>query len=710
MNTSDCINKIIAKKCVNDTFSPDELYNLVLRVTGSRAYAESFEFRRKDADCTDCYSIFSENGKNVIEATNSISGAVAFNYYLTHTCKCYFGPVTKRMELPDAVPLIKEAHSDKSRFIYRYFMNYCTYSYTLLYADWDEYERLTDWMLLSGINLLLSIVGHEIVIRDTLTDIGYTEEEACNYLTGPAYLPWFYMGNMTGFGGNLPKWWFDKQKKLGNRINDKMRAFGANVIMPGFYGLVPDDFKSKFPDSDPVYQGMWCDAFVRPAIITDKDPQFERVTEAFYRKTREHFGEINYFSGDPFHEGGDSSDINVADFGKALVDGMQKEFPGSTWLFQGWGNNPSEEILSQIPKEDVLIVYLGANSNKDNYSTYKYNGYPWIYSATNNFGATRSLKGNIKGFLTEPIGLADVSEQCLVGTGMTMEGIEMDEVVYDAFASVAIRDKVQSAEDFVEAELISRFGYANDNLKQAYKYLLDKIYVKSAEDGYASNESILCARPDIGVEITSFWAMVKDGFDLGDMIKMCSYLLEEYDALKDNDVYRLELSDYARQALAEKGREYSVKFSDAYKAGDKEEFKLYSDKFLALFDLVDEVMSVNSGTRLTAYMNRAADYAEGDKEMILFNARNLIHLWASKDGADELRDYAHREWNGMMGYYKRRWQIFFDYMMLNFGTGKASDICWKELDYARVFEEVTDGTPCIDMKDTVKRIIDKCRE
>jgi hypothetical protein len=40
---------------------------------------------------------------------------------------------------------------------------------------------------MNGINLMLDITGQEEVIRETLMDFNYTDDEAREYIAGPAY-------------------------------------------------------------------------------------------------------------------------------------------------------------------------------------------------------------------------------------------------------------------------------------------------------------------------------------------------------------------------------------------------------------------------------------------------------------------------------------------------------------------------------------------
>ena len=55
-------------------------------------------------------------------------------------------------------------------FKYRYALNYCTYSYSYPFYNWEDFERELDWMSLNGINLMLAPVGTEIVVARNLTE------------------------------------------------------------------------------------------------------------------------------------------------------------------------------------------------------------------------------------------------------------------------------------------------------------------------------------------------------------------------------------------------------------------------------------------------------------------------------------------------------------------------------------------------------------
>lgn len=680
---------ILAKKRINipDDLNKNALWNMIFRVTGKKEYADKFDFVKVTGyNDMDFYRMYGKGSKVIIEAKNTISAAVAFNCYLNEVCRCYFGPINANMNLPENPQDVKKEYVQSSKFIYRYFMNYCTFSYTFLFAGWTEYERLIDWMALSGINLVLNIVGHEIVERDMLTELGYSKEEASKYIAGPAYMPWQWMGNMTGFGGNMPDWWYEKQKALSIKINKRLGEFGMGIMMPGFFGMVPLDFKKKFPDSFPAEQGKWCFAFERQPILLENDPMFDKAADIFYQMTKKHFGDIKYFSGDPFHEGGKTDGINITDFVHGVVQKMKDYDKNAVWFLQGWQSNPKEEVLSAFEKDEVIIGFLSADKLLSEFAGY--GGYPWLYMSTPNFGGTRKQDGNIKGFLSEPFKAVE-KDSSLIGIGMTMEAIEMDEPVFDALSYISISNDKINSEDFIERCITSRYGYINENLREAYRIMLNEIYVLGVENTYRGRESILCARPSLDADTVSYWSAIKKWYTEDILLDITSRLFEEYDNLKDNACYRLDLMDFARQLIAEKSRKYLKNFAEAYRANDRVTFNAYTEKFLELFEIDNCLMGTNSRTRLDTWLKRAEMYAEEDeyKDIFKFNAKNLIVLWASKEGALELRDYAYREWNGMMSHYKRRWELYIKELKDNFEGDGSSNIDWSSIDYEFVMSE-----------------------
>lgn len=74
-----------------------------------------------------------------------------------------------------------------------------------------------DWMALHGINLPLAAVGHECVWRNLLLRLGFSKQQINNFIAGPAFLAWWEMNNLEGWGGPNPDSWYEQQEALQKR-------------------------------------------------------------------------------------------------------------------------------------------------------------------------------------------------------------------------------------------------------------------------------------------------------------------------------------------------------------------------------------------------------------------------------------------------------------------------------------------------------------
>ena len=133
---------------------------------------------------------------------------------------------------------------------YRFFLNYCTYGYTLCWWKWKDWERFIDWMALHGVTLALANTGQEAVWQKVWMQFGLTEQQTREYFTGPAFLPWHRMSNIDFWDGPLPQSWIDSQAELQKKIVDRELSLGINPILTAFNGHVPAALKAIYPDAD----------------------------------------------------------------------------------------------------------------------------------------------------------------------------------------------------------------------------------------------------------------------------------------------------------------------------------------------------------------------------------------------------------------------------------------------------------------------------
>ncbi|MCP3920572.1 MAG: hypothetical protein GY711_34025 [bacterium] len=84
---------------------------------------------------------------------------------------------------------------------HRYFLNYCCFGYSLPWWDWEQWERLIDWMALRGITAPLAVTGQEAVWQAVGRRLGLSDGQMRAFLAGPPYLPFGWMGCLDGWGG-----------------------------------------------------------------------------------------------------------------------------------------------------------------------------------------------------------------------------------------------------------------------------------------------------------------------------------------------------------------------------------------------------------------------------------------------------------------------------------------------------------------------------
>lgn len=90
---------------------------------------------------------------------------------------------------------------------------------------------------------------------------------------------------------------------------------------------------------------------------------------------------------------------------------------------------------------------------------------------------------------------------------------------------------------------------------------------------------------------------------------------------------------------------------------------------LALFDDLEEILASSEDFLLGKWLKMAKDLATNDEEEILYeyNARNQITLWGP---LGEIRDYANKQWSGIVAdYFKPRWAIFLNELETSLTTG-----------------------------------------
>lgn len=634
----------------------------------------------------DFFELDQKGNKVVVRGNNYVSIATGINWYLKYYAGINLSWNGMQADLPEVLPPVLKKERHETDLKLRYDFNYCTFSYSMAFWDWKRWEQEIDWMALHGINLPLAMVGTDVVWKNVLEELGYTREEINAFIAGPGFQAWWLMNNLEGWGGPNPDSWYERQEELQKRILKRMREYGIEPVLPGYSGMVPHNAKDRLGlnVADP---GRW-NGYPRPAFLQPTDPQFERIAALYYREMTRLYGKASYYSMDPFHEGGNTSGVDLEAAGKAIWKAMKQANPRAAWVVQAWGANPRPQMIRTLPAGDMVVLDLFSESRPQwgdpASSWYRKEGFgqhDWLFCMLLNYGGNVGLHGKMAHLIEEFYKAKDCSfGKTLKGVGMTMEGIENNPVMYELLCELPWREQRFSKDEWLEGYLKARYGKSGSQVSQAWMLLSNTIYnCPAASTQQGTHESILCARPSWKAYQVSSWSEMSDYYDPADVIRAAGMMVEAAERFRGNNNFEYDLVDIVRQAVAEKGRLMYRVLVDAYKAGDRELFKLSSDRFLRLILMQDRLLATRPEFKVGRWLESARNLGstEEEKDWYEWNARVQITTWGNRVAADDggLHDYAHREWNGLLrDFYYLRWKTWLDEQLKSFEGGQPKAI------------------------------------
>lgn len=618
---------------------------------------------------SDFFELDQKGDKVVIRGNNYVNIATGLNWYLKYYAGIHLSWNGMTAELPESLPKVSTPVRKETNLALRYDFNYCTYSYTMAFWDWERWEKEIDWMALHGINLPLAVVGQECVWKNMLEKLGYTKEEINKFIAGPAFLAWWAMNNLEGWGGPNPDSWYTQQEALQKKILKRMREYGIEPVFPGYSGMVPHDANKKL-GLNVTEPALW-NGFTRPAFLLPTDSRFNEIASLYYKELEKLFGKANYYSMDPFHELEDAGSVDFDAAGKAVLKAMKDVNPKATWVIQGWTENPRPEMIKNLNNGDILILDLFSECRPmwGIPSIWKrekgYEQHDWLFCMIENFGGNVGLHGRMDQllnnfYLTKNNPLA----AHLKGIGLTMEGSENNPVMFELMCELPWRPEKFTKEEWLDDYLFARYGVRDEKIAQAWGILADGIYnCPFGNNQQGPHESIFCGRPGLNNFQASSWSKMQNYYDPTSTEAAARLMLEVADKYKGNNNFEYDLVDIVRQSLSDRGRiVYNQTIAD-FKSFDKKSFAAHSQEFLNILLAQDRLLGTRSEFRVGRWIEQARNLGTTPEEKDLYewNARVQITTWGNRVCANDggLRDYAHKEWNGLLkDFYYKRWAAY----------------------------------------------------
>ena len=617
----------------------------------------------------DFFELDQKGNKVVIRGNNYVNIATGLNWYLKYYAGIHLSWNGMTAQLPENLPKVSTPVRKETNLSLRYDFNYCTYSYTMAFWDWNRWEKEIDWMALHGINLPLAVVGQECVWKNMLTKLGYTKEEINKFIAGPAFLAWWAMNNLEGWGGPNPDSWYTQQEALQKKILKRMREYGIEPVFPGYSGMVPHDANKKL-GLNVTEPALW-NGFTRPAFLLPTDARFNEIASLYYKELEKLFGKANYYSMDPFHELEDAGSVDFDAAGKAVLKAMKQANPKATWVIQGWTENPRPEMIKNLNNGDILILDLFSECRPmwGIPSIWKrekgYEQHDWLFCMIENFGGNVGLHGRMDQllnnfYLTKNNPLA----AHLKGIGLTMEGSENNPVMFELMCELPWRPEKFTKEEWLKGYIKARYGTYDETVAKAWDILANGIYnCPFGNNQQGTHESIFCGRPSLNNFQASSWSKMENYYDPTTTEDAARLMLEAADKFKGNNNFEYDLIDIVRQSLSDRGRiVYNQTVAD-FKSFDKKSFAAHSQEFLNILLAQDQLLATRSEFRVGRWIEQARNLGTTPEEKDLYewNARVQITTWGDRVCANDggLRDYAHKEWNGILkDFYYKRWAAY----------------------------------------------------
>lgn len=609
--------------------------------------------------------------KITIKGNNDNSMAMGLNYYLQHYAGVHISWFDRELiSLPVQFRAVGDTIRKEALVKERFFLNYCTFGYTMPWWTWKQWERFIDWMALHGINMPLAITGQEAVWYEVWKEYGMTDEEIRSYFSGPAHLPWHRMANLDGFGGPLPMSWIENQKELQQKILARERELNMTPVLPAFAGHVPKRFAEMHPEADIQQLSAWC-GFEPTYFLNSSDPLFAQIQKSFMQKEIQMFGTDHIYGVDPFNEMDPPhwQEEYLSDVSENIYYSMRNVDPQArwlqmTWVFyykrKSWTTERLRAYLTAVPNNKLVLLDYFCENTEVWRTTEGFFGQPFVWCYLGNFGGNTMLVGNINE-LENKLGAAlkDAGHN-MVGIGSTLESFDVSPQIYEYLFQRAWETH-PDVDAWIENWAWLRSG--NDLYLKPWKLLNDSVYKDWSFYGLGTQ---LVARPSLeghGTYYTKpYYSYSNDTLRqiCEAMVSKTSFMVSDYSAgTVFKDSYRYDLVNLFSQWMGNRFMDVRNDFTQAYKNRDIPEMQRQVQLANLLFDDVDQLLSTHPSFMLGPWIAdaRALGKTRREKNYYEQQARTILTIW----GGPVLNDYANRMWGGLVkDYYARRWNLFFN--------------------------------------------------
>ncbi|KAK7686427.1 hypothetical protein QCA50_010651 [Cerrena zonata] len=596
-------------------------------------------------------------------------------------------------QIQSPLPPVEKSISGEAIVPLRYHFNTVTFGYTTAFWNFDKWTNLLDWMALRGINLPLAWNGYEHILVEVFREAGLSDSEIEEFLSGPDFLPWNRFGNIQGsWGGQLPMQWVEDQFTLSKQIIQRMVELGMTPVLPSFTGFVPRALPIHYPNASIVNGSQWENfdtSLTNVTFLEPFDPLFSTFQESFIRKQMTAYGNVShvytldqYNENDPF-----SGNLTyLHDISAGTIASLRAADPDAIWLMQGWLFFSSsafwtmdriESYLGGVEDPNAMIVLdLYSEAQPQWNRTQNYFGKPWIWCELHDFGQNMGLEGNLDELTNGPMTALNSPGSSMKGMGLTMEGQEGNEIVYDILLDQAWSSSPLKIADYVKSWVSRRYRTTHTpaDAQNAWRILSTTVYNNKDPNSQATIKSILELRPSLTgmVNRTGHHPTLVPYDTNTTVLPAAKLLLQASNSnphLRHIPEFKYDLVDVTRQLLVNRFIDLYLNLLNVYNSSSTSPNDVSSagSQLVHLVNDLDRLLYTDESFLLSTWILDARQWAGNGSQAnasyaayLEFNARNQLTLWGP-DG--EINDYASKQWAGLVGeYYSQRWDMFVKYL------------------------------------------------
>lgn len=413
-------------------------------------------------------------------------------------------------------------------------------------------------------------------------------------------------------------------------------------------------------------------------------PTWDIVQTAFLEKQKALYGNwtSGYYSIDLYTEMRPPSTdaAYLKNNSQSVVDSIRAVDPQGVWVINGWifVNDPNDWTTPNIktwledqPNDAILILDLASESMPQWERADNFHGKPWIWNTLLNYGQNYGLYGALEHYNTQ-LTKARQTGGNLVGAGLTMEGINQNEHLFEMASDAPWRDAQIGVEGWKSDWIRRRYGNmsaaAESAVQQAWTTLDNSVYNSNDLNVKCTTRSVFDLIPSTygKVDVTGNYLATKITYDVKDVVKALDSLLTAADAqpgLEQVPAFSNDLVDVARQVLMDAGIPWYVDMIAAWKAGDKAKVETLGKRIVEMLVDLDAVLATDKNYLLSTWINDARAWGTTPEEadFMEFQARNQIVVWGPAPYSPwPLDRYAAKHWHGVVkDVFSVSWDMFY---------------------------------------------------